>query len=82
VLRFEQGLRIEATGALELAGRTLLLSGTENVSIRSGGDATIEAVGDLSSSARIQDIKARLGNVNVKANDDVRVTGERIRLNC
>ncbi|MDX9787845.1 MAG: hypothetical protein RBT11_13760 [Desulfobacterales bacterium] len=82
VMRFERGLRIESSGPLEFAGKSLSLSGAEGVSIRSGGDATIDAVGDLSSTARVQTIKARLGNVNVKANDDVRLTGERVRLNC
>lgn len=82
VLRFESGLRIEASGALEFSGKSLELSGEEGVNIRSGGDATIHAVGDLSSTARIQNLTARLGNVNLKANDDVRLIGERVRLNC
>ena len=33
-------------------------------------------------SARAQAITARLGDVSVKANDDVRLNGERVRLNC
>jgi hypothetical protein len=82
VLRFEHGLRLEAAGPLEFAGRSLVLSGKEGVCIKSGGDAVIDVAGDLSSTARVQNIKARLGNVNVKANDDVRLTGERVRLNC
>jgi hypothetical protein len=36
----------------------------------------------LDSQARIQNITAVLGNVNVKANDDVRMNGERVRMNC
>lgn len=82
VLRFEHGLRIEAAGPLELAGRNLALHGDEGLTIHSGGDATIDAAGDLSITARVQQIKARLGNVDVKANDDIRLTGERVRLNC
>lgn len=82
VLRFERGLRIEASGALEFAGRSLALSGEEGVSITSGGDASIEVAGDLSTTARVQHIRARLGDVSVKANDDVRLAGERVRLNC
>ena len=81
VLRFEQGLTIEASGELELAGRRVAIRGEDAVSIECGGDAAIEVAGDLSTSARIQNIKARLGNVNVKANDDVKVVGERILLN-
>lgn len=82
VMRFESGLRIEASGALEFAGRSLALSGAEGVSILSGGDASLEVAGDLSTSARAQAITARLGDVSVKANDDVRLNGERVRLNC
>jgi len=82
VLRFERGLKIEAAGPLELAGQKVAIHGKECVAIQSGGDARIDVAGDLSSTARIQNIKARLGNVNVKANDDVRLAGERIRLNC
>jgi large exoprotein involved in heme utilization and adhesion len=81
VLRFERGLTIEASGELELAGRRVAIRGEDSVSIESGGDAAIEVAGDLSTSARIQNIRARLGNVNVKANDDVKVVGERILLN-
>jgi hypothetical protein len=82
VLRFERGLKIEASGELELAGRRVAIRGEAGVTIESGGDAAISVAGDLSSSARVQNIRARLGNVNVKANDDVRLRGERIRLNC
>lgn len=82
VLRFESDLRIEASGALEFAGTSVVLSGKEGVRINSGGDASIEVAGDLTSTARVQNLNARLGNVNVKANDDVRLTGERVRLNC
>jgi hypothetical protein len=40
------------------------------------------ADGDLKTEARIQEIRARLGNVNVSANDDVRIDGERVMVNC
>lgn len=82
VLKFETGLRIEAAGNIEFSAKRLKLSGAEGVDIRSGADASIEVAGDLNTTARIQNIKASLGNVNVKANDDVRLTGERVRLNC
>jgi DNA/RNA endonuclease YhcR with UshA esterase domain len=82
LLQFEHGLTIEAGESLELAGRRVSIRGAEGVSIESGGDATVEVAGDLTATARIQNLRARLGNVNVKANDDVRLRGERIRLNC
>ena len=82
VLRFEHGLEIEASGALALTGERVAIRGKRGVSIESEGDAAIEVAGDLTSTARVQNIRARLGNVNVKANDDERLRGERIRLNC
>ena len=82
VLCFKSGLRLEAAGPLELAGERVMIEGRDGVGIRSGGDARIDVQGDLSTTARVQNLRARLGNVNVKANDDVRMTAERIRLNC
>ncbi|MBZ5638492.1 MAG: hypothetical protein LAO51_06990 [Acidobacteriia bacterium] len=81
VLRFDRDLTIEASEALDLVGRRVGIRGREGVAIESGADATIEVAGDLTSTARIQNLRARVGDVNVKANDDIRLTGERIRLN-
>jgi hypothetical protein len=83
ILRFDGlDLRIEAGGDLAIGARHLSLHGREGVAISSEGDASICAAGVLNSEAKIQNIRARLGNVNVKANDDVGLRGERIRLNC
>jgi len=82
VLQFEGSLMLQTTGDLAVSAARLALHGREGVAITSGGDMTIETAGDLSTSARIQNIEAHLGNVNVKANDDVRIDGERIFMNC
>jgi hypothetical protein len=82
VLCFEGGLEVRASGALDFAAQRVAIRGREGVRIESGGDAHIRAEGDLHSEARVQNVRARLGNVNVKANDDVKLRGERIRLNC
>lgn len=83
VLRFEsQQVVLESAGDVALAAKRLVLHGREGVVVSTGGDLRICAAGDLSSEARVQDITARLGNVNVKANDDVKLTGERIKMNC
>ena len=58
------------------------IHGRRDVSISSGGDATVEAAGDLETFARAQHHTANLGNVNIRANDDVRLNGERVRMNC
>lgn len=83
VLHFESGrLTLEARGILTVDAERIAIHGREGVAITSGGDAKICAAGDLDSQARIQNITAHLGNVNVRANDDVRLNGERVMMNC
>jgi hypothetical protein len=83
VLRFEgQGLRIQAAGELTLEAEELRLHGRTRLNLTTGGDLALVANGDLASEARIQEIRARLGNVNIEANDDVRIDGERVMVNC
>jgi hypothetical protein len=83
VLRFEgASLMIQADGDLAVSAKRIAIHGREEVRITSGGDATIGVAGDLETTARIQNITAELGNVNVKANDDVKLNGERILVNC
>ncbi len=82
MLQFSGGLAIQAAGDIAVSAANLDLHGRESVSIRTGGDLEIHADNDLHSTARIQNITANLGNVNVKANDDVRINGERVMVNC
>jgi hypothetical protein len=83
VLRFEgAALKLEASGDLMIEAERLAFVGRSEVVLDSGGDLLVHAEGDLHSKARIQNITADLGNVNVKANDDVRINGERVRVNC
>jgi hypothetical protein len=82
VLQFDGSLMLQTSGDLAVSAERLALHGREGVAITSNGDVTLETTGDLSTKARIQNITATRGNVNVKANDDVRVDGERIFMNC
>jgi hypothetical protein len=83
VLHLEGGnLKVEVHGDLALAADRLALVGREELVLQSGGDLHLQAAQDLHSRARIQNIKADLGNVNLKANDDVRLNGERVMVNC
>jgi hypothetical protein len=83
ILRFDgPGLAIETTGPLAINAETLSLHGRQGLTLSSGGDAGIQIAGSLESSARIQTIRAELGDVCLKANDDVRLIGERVLLNC
>jgi len=82
VLSFHDSLQIQAAGIVGIEGQTVAIRGREGVQIESGGNTSIVAKGDFSSVADAQSIRARLGDVEVKANDDVRLRGERIKLNC
>jgi hypothetical protein len=83
VLRFDGAdVAIETTGALSVDAETISLHGRQGVTVSSGGNAAIQVTGDLETSARIQNIRAELGNVNVTANDNIRLVGERVLLNC
>jgi hypothetical protein len=83
VLRFDgPALEIQTTGPLSINAEMLSLHGRQGLSLSSGGNGEIRVAGDLNASARIQNIRAELGNVNVTANDHVRLVGERVLLNC
>lgn len=74
-------LALHTRGSLTLDAEHVALRGRKGVSIESDGDVAFHAEGDIHSEARIQNIRATLGNVNIKANDDVTVHGERVKLN-
>ncbi|HEY8377051.1 MAG TPA: hypothetical protein VIK91_11205 [Nannocystis sp.] len=83
VLRFEgAGLTLRAAGELALQARRLTFQAEEALALQTGGDLDIAAAGDLRSIARAQTITADLGDVRVEANDDVRIDGERVLVNC
>lgn len=82
VLRLGTGLAIAVDGELSFAAQRVDIRGHEGVELHSGGDITLHCEGDIMTSAREQVLEARLGDVRVDANDDVKLRGERIRLNC
>lgn len=73
---------LEASGTLNLSADRLLLGGRQGVEIASGGAMTLAAAGELSSVARAHAIRAEQGSVAVKASDDVKLSGERVMVNC
>ena len=75
-------LTIQTEGNLSIDAKKVSIHSREGTSLTTGGNFEIQAVGDIHSKARIQTITADLGNVDIKANDDVKMEGERIRLNC
>lgn len=83
VLRFEgPGLTLRAAGDLTLEAARLTLHAEHSLALTTGGDLELAATGDLRSVARTQTITADLGDVRVEANDDVRIDGERVLVNC
>jgi hypothetical protein len=46
------------------------------------GNADVKVRGRMTLAAREAKLQAKRGNVQVEANDDVEILGERIKLNC
>ncbi|MGA9574596.1 MAG: hypothetical protein WBS20_11690 [Lysobacterales bacterium] len=80
-LIFEDGLQLRTQGNLTLDGDRVTFRAREELRLESDGEVNICAKGDLNTEGQIQNIRAKLGNVNVKANDDVKLRAERILLN-
>ena len=84
-----QDLRVRAEGDLHFDCARFEVNASSDVSLSSGGDITqkargdlnLTAQGDLKSAAFAQEIRATRGDVHVVANDDIRIDGERVRLN-
>ncbi len=76
------GLAIRATGALTVDAQRVAIRGREGIVLHSDADACLSAAGSIDLSAERQELRATRGDVRVSANDDVRLDGERIRMNC
>ena len=82
-------LRVATTGDLTLdcerlqvnaRDRIELVSGAD-IALDAGGNVTTRADGEIATEADGQQHRARLGNIDLAANDDVSLQGERVRLN-
>jgi uncharacterized protein (DUF2345 family) len=83
VLKFHgASISVHTDGELTLDAKQLNLQGRESVNILSGDEINLEANGHARSKASVQQIIAADGNVNIKANDDVRISSERCIVNC
>ncbi|MBZ5708403.1 hypothetical protein [Nannocystis pusilla] len=82
-------LAVAATGDLSLDCRRLAIHAEDGVAIHTGGDLVQVAQGDvrvaaggvIDSEGHAQHLRARRGDVQLTANDDVALDGERVRLN-
>jgi hypothetical protein len=83
-------LNINTSDELNLTSKKITLEATEQLNIKTGGnlvtevekDFLTEVKGTNKSIAQVQKLTANLGNVEIKANDDVRLDGESVKLNC
>lgn len=82
VLRLEGDVTLRLGGALRVDAEELELHGRRGVSLTSGGEMKIASEGDLSSEGLRQRITSTRGDVQVEANDDLRLDGERVMVNC
>ena len=75
-------LAIQTGGNLSINAEQITIHGRKGMALTTGGDIRINAAGDLISRARTQKIRATPGNIDIEANDDITLDGERIRMNC
>lgn len=83
-------INVNAAEELNFSSKRIKMNATEKIEIKTDGDlefeiekdCTAEIGGISQSNAKTQLIRASLGNVEVKANDDVRLDGERVLFNC
>lgn len=76
------GLKLDVEGELSFSADNVKIEGRESVEITSGGEMRTEAAGRSYQHARSHEIVSELGDVRLKANDDVRLNGERVMVNC
>lgn len=83
-------LNINAEEELNLTGKKINIKATDQLNIKSAGnlvqqidkDALTEVGGTNKMLAAVQKITATSGEVVLKANDDIKLNGERVKLNC
>ena len=82
VLRLEGAATLRLGGALRVDAERLELHGRSGVALTSGGAMEVSAEGDLVTQGLRQRITSSRGDVQVEANDDLRLDGERVLVNC
>lgn len=83
-------LNIHAHEVLNLSSKRINIAAADQLNLHTEGhfvqrvkkDSLTEVEGTNKLLAQVQKITATLGNVNIRANDDVRLDGERVKLNC
>lgn len=83
-------LNLVTAEEINLNSKKITVNASDQLTLRSAGhfvqevqkDALTEIGGINKLIAQVQKITANLGNVEIKANDDVKLDGESIKLNC
>lgn len=76
------GIRLESSSEIAVRCSAFRVEAVDEIRFSTDGDIVQEIAGKASLEAHTVDVRSRRGNVNVKANDDVRLLGERVKLNC
>ncbi len=74
-------LSIATQGDLKLSADRLAITTRGDAEVACGGNLTLRAEGNLHAEGQDHTIVATRGDVSLRANDDVRIDGERIALN-
>lgn len=76
------GVKVDVEGDLSFSADQVKLTGRERVDIVSGGEFHLDVAGRAFQNARSHEMISELGDIRLKANDDVRLEGERVMVNC
>lgn len=74
--------RLRVAGALTVDADSMRLAATHDMALHCGGDLTLSAGGRIDAVAERVSLEATCGDASITANDDVRIEGERIRMNA
>ena len=85
-----KNINLIAEDKLNLSGNEITIDSTKKTVLTSRGDYenkiegnyNSETKGDSLNVAKTHTVKASLGDVKLQANDDIKLNGERVKLNC
>ncbi len=77
-----RSVTLNVQGDLGIAADNIALHARQSLSLSSANDLSINAGETLRQQAKRQSLSSTLGDIDIRANDDVKVDGERIRMNC
>ena len=85
-----ENICISAANKLTLSANEVNIASEKHLNLKSNGNLdqqvkgnkTITTEGDNIETAKTQQLNAYLGDIKLKANDDIKLNGERVKLNC